>query len=98
MCALANRHHDAIAVSALTQAGIDDLVRRIAVVASAHDRLVSVLVPYDRGDLVSIAHERALIVREEHGESGTRIDMQIGPAYAPLFDTFLIEEDKSKAS
>lgn len=98
LCALANRHHDAIAVSALTQAGIDDLVRRIAVVASAHDRLVSVLVPYDRGDLVSIAHERALIVREEHGESGTRIDMQIGPAYAPLFDTFLIEEDKSKAS
>lgn len=98
LCALANRHHDAIAVSALTQAGIDDLVRRIAVVASAHDRLVRVLVPYDRGDLVSIAHERALIVREEHGESGTRIDMQIGPAYAPLFDTFLIEEDKSKAS
>ena len=67
--ALSNRHPDAILVSALSGAGIDALVKRIAAVASAHDELISVLVPYSRGDLVSIAHERALIVLEEHGET-----------------------------
>ncbi len=89
--ALSNRHPDAILVSALSGAGIDALVKRIAAVASAHDELISVLVPYSRGDLVSIAHERALIVLEEHGEDGTRIDMQIGPAYASMFEAFRVE-------
>ena len=59
--------------------------------ASAHDELISVLVPYSRGDLVSIAHERALIVLEEHGEDGTRIDMQAGSAYASMFEAFRVE-------
>lgn len=90
--ALSHRHPDAVAVSALTGDGIDDLVKRIASVASAHDELLRVLVPYERGDLVSVAHERASIVREEHDGDGTRIDMLIGPAYAPLFADFLITE------
>ena len=77
--ALSNRHPDAILVSALSGAGIDALVKRIAAVASAHDELISVLVPYSRGDLVSI------------GEDGTRIDMQIGPAYASMFEAFRVE-------
>lgn len=89
---LAKRHPDAVAVSALTGAGIDDLVKRMASVASARDELLKVLVPYGRGDLVSVAHERASIVREEHDENGTRIDMLIGPAYAALFDGFHVEE------
>lgn len=90
--ALANRHPDAVCVSALTGDGMEDLVKRIAAVASAHDELIRVLVPYDRGDLVSTAHERAQIVFEEHCEDGTRIDMQIGKAYASMFEKFRIDE------
>ena len=90
--ALSKRHHDAVAVSALTGDGIDDLVKRIATVASAHDEFVAVLIPYDRGDLVSLAHERASIVREEHDEDGTRIDMLIGPAYLAQYESFRIAE------
>lgn len=86
--ALTKRHPGAVAVSAMTGDGIDDLVKRMASVASSRDKLLKVLVPYERGDLVSVAHERASIVREEHDENGTRIDMLISPAYAALFDGF----------
>ncbi len=86
--ALTKRHPGAVAVSALTGDGIDDLVKRMASAASSRDKLLKVLVPYERGDLVSVAHERASIVREEHDENGTRIDMLISPAYAALFDGF----------
>lgn len=84
------RHADAIFVSALSKDGIDDLIVRIASVASAHDAIISVLIPYERGDLVSVAHERGFIVREEHSEGGTIIDMRISPSYASLFEKFLI--------
>ncbi|WP_139653005.1 GTPase HflX [Raoultibacter phocaeensis] len=90
--ALAKRHPDAVAVSALTGDGIDELVQRVSSIASARDELLRVLVPYGRGDLVSIAHERASIVREEHDEDGTRIDMLIAPAYTSMFSEFLVTE------
>ena len=48
------------------------------------------LVPYRRGDLVSLAHERCRILEESHEEDGTRITMLAGPAYAALFGDFVV--------
>ena len=71
-------------VSAATGQGIDGLVGRIARAASLGATSVSeVVIPYERGDLVSVAHERCHILSEKHGEDGTRIVMLAPlPAYA----------------
>ncbi|MEG0790053.1 MAG: GTPase HflX [Gordonibacter sp.] len=89
--ALKARHAQAVLVSAATGAGIENLVARIARVASARDAHLDVLIPYHRGDLVSLAHERCHIVSESHKESGTHIVMLAPPSYAGLFRPFAVE-------
>lgn len=82
--ALANRY-DALLVSAETGEGIDQLVDRIAHVASAQDTHLDIVVPYQRGDLVSKAHERCRILTEEHIETGTHLTMLVPKAYVDEF-------------
>lgn len=86
--ALKARYQQAQFISAATGEGIDALVQHIARVASAHDEHLDVLIPYDRGDLVSVAHERCHILSEEHIETGTHLTMLAAPSYAGLFRPF----------
>lgn len=91
LAALRLRHPQAVLVSAETGEGIDELVARIARVASARDAHLDIVLPYSRGDLVSLAHERCHIVSEEHREDGTHLVMLAAPSYAGLFRPFSIE-------
>lgn len=86
--ALANRY-DALLVSAATGEGIQQLIDRIAHIASAQDTHLEVLIPYKRGDLVSRAHERCRILTEDHTELGTHITMLVPPAFTPDFEPFV---------
>ncbi len=85
---LAMRFPDAQMVSAATGQGIGLLVERIAQVASGCDEQLEVLIPYRRGDLVSLAHERCRILTEEHEEEGTRIVMLAAPSFASQFKEY----------
>ena len=69
--ALARRFPDAVFCSALTGFGVDELLSRISACAAESDRLLSVLLPYSRGELVSHIHKYGMVLQEEHGASGT---------------------------
>ena len=58
LAGLKRRYPSARFVSARTGEGIEGLVGAIAQAASAADTKLDVLIPYQRGDLVSLAHER----------------------------------------
>lgn len=90
--ALETRHAQTRFVSAETGEGIAELIEHIARVASAHDDHLSVLLPYHRGDLVSLAHERCHILSETHEEQGTKITMLASPSFSGLFAPFVCEE------
>ncbi len=77
-------------VSARTGEGIDGLVAAIASAASAADAKLDVVIPYHRGDLVSLAHERCHIITETHEAGGTHIQMLAGAAFAPAFEEFAV--------
>lgn len=83
--ALKARRPQAVCVSSTTGQGIDELIARIARVASARDAHLDIVIPYHRGDLVSLAHERCHIMTESHEEAGTHIVMLAAPSYAGLF-------------
>ena len=85
--ALAHRY-DALLVSAETGEGIDQLVDRIAHVASAQDTHLDVVIPYQRGDMVSKAHERCRIITEEHIETGTHLTMLVPKPFVDEFTAF----------
>ena len=86
--ALRARHPQALVLSAATGAGVDDLIKRIALAAASADKHMEVLVPYTRGDVTSKAHERCHIVNESHEENGTRITMLVPKAYVDSFAPF----------
>ena len=88
--AIRSRHRDAILISAKTGIGMESLIDRIARIASMRGDLIEVCIPYDRGDLVSLAHERCSIIYEEHHGEGTGIKMFANPEYADLFSPYQI--------
>jgi GTP-binding protein HflX len=66
---------DAVFVSARTGAGIDQLLERIAAELPQPDVELELLIPYDRGDLVSLAHSRARVLDTAYEETGTRLSL-----------------------
>jgi GTPase len=75
-----------VVVSARTGAGVDDLLREIEVLLPRHDRHVSVMVPYDRGDLVSRAHQEGEVLAVRHGQDGTELTARVPPGLAAELD------------
>ncbi len=72
----------ALAVSARTGAGIEELGQAIADLLPRPSVEVDVVVPYSRGDLVARMHENGEIEAEEHNESGTHVVGRADPALA----------------
>ena len=64
---------DSTAISALTRQGLDTLLSQIEEVLEAEMQHIDITLPFSRGDLVSLLHERGLIEKEEHDVSGTHI-------------------------
>ena len=89
--ALMNRKPHAVFVSAETGRGIDQLINRISAVASAQDTLMKVLIPYSKGNLVSVAHERCHVLQTEHCDEGTLLTLRIGKHFVQQFEEFRVD-------
>ncbi len=65
---------DSVAISARTGRGLPELLAEIETVLESEMQRITVLLPFDRGDLVSLFHERGLIEDETHSVAGTHIE------------------------
>ena len=72
----------AVVVSARTGAGLDGLRAELDRMLPRRDTEVCVLVPYDRGDLVSRAHDEGEVLAVAHGQDGTELTARVPPALA----------------
>ncbi len=90
--ALRGMHPDSLAVSARTGEGIPELLDRIAKLLPEPDIEVTVLLPYDRGDLVSRLHLNSRIIKMEYRESGTYVHAMVKPEIASELRQFEIAE------
>ncbi len=75
---LLSRFPHAVVCSALTGEGLGELRDRVAAEAARQAITLTILVPYDRGDIVALAHGHAHIVSEEHVAEGTRLVVRAG--------------------
>jgi GTPase len=80
----------AVFVSAKTGEGIDELRTRIAEVLPNPDIELSLVIPFDRGDLVALLHERGRILTTEYDENGTRVHAFIAPQFTGPFEPFVV--------
>ena len=76
---LRRRFPGAVAVSAARGDGVDELAERLVQRLPPNRRLIEAVIPYDRGDLVALAHDGAEVVKEEHRPDGTFIVANVGP-------------------
>lgn len=81
--------HNSVVVSARTGAGIDDLLAAIERLLPRRFREVSVVIPYERGDLVSRAHDEGEVLAVEHGGAGTELTARVPPGLAAELDRFV---------
>ncbi|HEV2767858.1 MAG TPA: GTPase HflX [Acidimicrobiales bacterium] len=89
---LADHHPGSVAVSALTGAGIDDLVSAVADRLRALEAVVELAVPYDRGDVVAALHREGEVLVEVHEASATRLRARLDAAAARRFDEFVVSD------
>ncbi len=75
-------------VSAHTKFGLDELMRRISLAASADDQSMNVVIPYDRGDLVSLAHEKCNIIEQSYDENGTHLSVLVPQNLVSSFELY----------
>ncbi|WJL95300.1 GTPase HflX [Microbacterium sp. ET2] len=81
---------DAHFVSSRTGEGIDDLRMAIEDALPLPAVEMQAVVPYDRGDLVSAAHDSGLILAEEHRAEGTYLHAHVGERLAAELAPFRI--------
>lgn len=70
-------HGDAVAVSATSGEGVEELVAAITSRLASPLRLVEALVPYDRAELVALAHRDGTVLKEDHRPDGTYVVAQL---------------------
>jgi GTP-binding protein HflX len=70
----------AVFVSARTGEGVEELLARIAEVLPSPTLRLELLVPYDRGEVISSLHSRGSIQSTEYVEAGTRVSVMVRPS------------------
>jgi len=91
--------HGAVVIDARDGDGLEVLLDRMMAVAARADRALVGVIPYNRGDLVRIAHEHAHVLEERHTLEGTHLIVLAPPAIAGRLAPFLVEaEDREEAN
>jgi GTPase len=76
----------AIVVSARTGEGLPALLSELEQKIPRRDKEITVLVPYDRGDLISRAHQEGEVLTVTHGQNGTQLSARVPPGLAAELD------------
>ena len=84
---------DAEFISAAQRRGLSSLRYRVAREAMCRDQSITVLLPFDKGSLVRLAHERSHVVRECYEETGTVLTLQADERMCALLSPYRIDEE-----
>ncbi len=87
---LANRHPDAVLVSASTGEGLPALVERIEQEFARTLRRVELLIPYTEGARLAELHELAGDLQREDTPEGVRVSAMLRPAAAARFERYAV--------
>jgi GTP-binding protein HflX len=86
---LAAEHPGATVVSAQRGDGIEELLVAMGDRLRAGAKVVELVVPFHRGDVVAALHREGEVLVEQHEESGTRVRARLGDG-AARFQEFLV--------
>lgn len=79
-------------VSAEKGTNLNGLLHRIANEASAGDVTLTALVPYSKGMLVKMVHERCQVIREQYQDGGLLVTLKASQRMASTLAPYVVEE------
>ena len=82
---------DAEFVSAEKGTNLNGLLHRIANEASAGDVTLTALVPYSKGMLVKMVHERCQVIREQYQDGGLLVTLKASQRMASTLEPYVVE-------
>ncbi len=79
-----------VPVSAVTGAGIEELMVAVEAAMVGYLEPLHVFLPYKRGDLVSMLHERGQVDSESHQAEGVELYGRLPPRLVPYYEPFMV--------
>lgn len=87
-----DNYADFVGISAKTQAGFDSLLQSIANTLATQLKLVKLLIPYERGDLVSFLFQSARVIEQNHVIDGILVEVEMPHLLYDRFKDYLYVE------
>jgi GTPase len=84
-------HPDAVAVSAVDGTGMDELMRAMGDRLRVADRVVELVVPYGRGDVLAAVHREGEVVGTRNDEGATVVHVVLDDAGQARFSEFAVQ-------
>jgi GTPase len=88
---LLRRHPGAVALSARTGRGIDQLLTTVADRLRSFTKIVELRIPYERGDLVAAVHRDGEVLVESAEEGGMLLRARLDDAAATRLQDFVVD-------
>ena len=95
---LAGREPESVVVSASTGDGVPELLVEVGNRLRAVASLYSLLVPFDRGDIVAMAHREGEVLSETADEDGWSVEARLDEGSAGRLAEFIVASDRSELS
>jgi len=83
-------HDVEVKISAETGEGVDDLLHVLEDIASTTLVRVTLLIPYNRGEILSQLHDSARVIETESIEEGSRIEVEIPRRLVDRFESYRV--------
>lgn len=83
--------HASVLVSAMTGQGIDNVLAAVEAMMVQYLTPLHVFLPYKRGDLLSLLHERGQVDEENHGAQGIEVFARLPERLVPYFEAYKME-------
>ena len=74
---LRNVYPGSVVVSAAEGDGIDALLEAVAQALQEHTVELELVIPYDRGELLALAHQFGDVVSQDHADGGTKLHVRL---------------------
>jgi GTP-binding protein HflX len=81
---------NSLPISATQRIGLQALLGRVEEVLSEGLVYVTVLMPYDRGDLITLFHDQGMVVKTSHNGQGTVLEGYLPRRWLEQFRSYLI--------
>lgn len=92
---LMTAYPDAVLISALSGMGVRGLLYRIAQEASDGDITCTVLIPYEKGMLMRMVHERCQVISERYEEGGLMATVRASERMAMTLEPYRVDREEA---